>query len=273
MSFLDRGFRKAGLIWQLDGQDVRCCICTFPGMLSRISISSPNVVGADGAVTSSICGWTTSGTFHSVVSFFLSLWWKYSATSLHPGCVNRSSFICFCRKLPTRCCTILEIVPNTQPGSSPSLSLASSGSSSSSPLSSSSSWSAWLASSLRLSLMAFKISSNAVPALLVVPPAFSAFLISYCSWLITVSASSTRFLATAVSISTYSSICFSFSSFLTTHVHPRFSTASFFYDHNLCNSPRAWTVSASQAVLLVFARWHCRVEGFVNLQHLPASCG
>ena len=59
-----------------------------------------------------------------------------------------------------------------------------------------------LARSLRLSPKAFNNSSHVVSGLVVINPTFSAFLISSCSYFIAVSESSTRFLATAVSLST-----------------------------------------------------------------------
>ena len=116
----------------------------------------------------------------------------------YPGGVTLSSSSFFCRKLSRRCCTVLEIVSITQPGSSSSPSLPCCVSSSSSPSSSSSE----LARSLRRSQIACNISSNVCPGSLDVKPLLSALLISSCSCLIAVSASSTRFLATVVSLTT-----------------------------------------------------------------------
>jgi len=117
-------------------------------------------------------------------------------------------------------------VPITQQGSSSSLSLpfsvsSSSSSSPSSPLSE-------LGRSLRLSLIPISISSNVFSGFLDVNPASSACVISSCSRWTAASASSTRFLAPAVSLSTKSSIHFSFSSSLKKCVSGRFSAASHF---------------------------------------------
>jgi len=122
--------------------------------------------------------------------------------SPQPGCVKLSSIICVFRKCSMRSCTVLEIVAMTQPGSSFSLTLPRTGSSSSVSSASSTSPSSELARSFKLSPMAFNISSNVNSGLVVVNPTFSAFLISSCFCSIAVSASSTLFLATAVSLST-----------------------------------------------------------------------
>jgi len=195
------GFCEPSLIWLLPGREVTCSICNFPGTLSRVCRGSLNVVSRDDALSSTIWGRTTATTFNSVVPYFLFLSCKQSAVSHQPGCLNSSSVICFCRKRSMRYCTDLAIVPITHLGSSSSLSLPPAGSSSSSSSSSPSSPSSELTRSLRLSLMAFNISSNLVSGLVVVNHTFSAFLISFCFCLIDVSASSTRFLATAVSLS------------------------------------------------------------------------
>jgi len=176
--------------------------------------------------------------------------------SPQPGCVNSSSFICFCRKHSLRYCSILEIVPITRPGSSSSLTLPPVGSSSSSSLSSPSSSLLEPARLHKLSLMAFNISSNVVLGLVVVNPTFSAFLIWSCTCSIAVSASSTRFLATVVSLSTWSSIHFSFTSLLKKWVSRRLPAASFILDRTLRNTPRARTSSGSKPRLRLFAWWH-----------------
>jgi len=50
------GLREPSIIWLLPGQEVTCGICNFPGTLSRVSIGSPNVVGAHDAASSTIWG-------------------------------------------------------------------------------------------------------------------------------------------------------------------------------------------------------------------------
>jgi len=168
---------------------------------------------------------------------------------------------------------MLEVVPITQPGSSSSLSSPSSGSFSSSSWSSPLSPSSELVSSLRLSQTEFNLSSNVVRGIVVVKPPFSAFLISSCSCLIAVSASLTRFLATAVSLYTFLLIHWSFSLLLEKCVSCRFPATSFFSDRNQCNAPRVRTISASQLLLLSFAWWRRRVKQLVVLPYLPAgSC-
>jgi len=96
----------------------------------------------------------------------------------------------------------LDSVPITQPGWSSSLSLPSSVSSSLYSSSSTSCSSSELARSLRLCPIAFNISSNVFSGFPVVPPTFSPLVISFSFCIIAVSAYWTRFLATAVSLST-----------------------------------------------------------------------
>jgi len=198
MHLLHSGPPEPSPIWLLPGQDVLCSIWDIPGMISRDSISSPNVLGTGFAGLSSGCGLMTSGTFNSVLPYFLFLSRKQSAASCHPGCVNSSSFIIFSCNLSMHCSTVFEIVPITQPCSSSLLSLPCSISLSSSPSSSLPE----LGSSLRLSPIGSIISSNISLGSLDVNPLLSALLISFCSCLSAVSASSTRFHATAVSLST-----------------------------------------------------------------------
>jgi len=195
------GFRWPTHIWRLPGREVSRVIGDFPGTLSTVSIGSPNVLGTDEAALCSVCGWMTPGTINSVILHFVSLSRMQSAASPQPGCVNSSSFICFCLKCSIRCCTILEIMPISQPGLSSSCSLRSARSSSSSTSSWQSAASSELLRLLRLSPMACNISSNIVSGFVVVKPALSAFLISSCCCWIAVSPSSTNVLATAVSLS------------------------------------------------------------------------
>jgi len=267
----DYGFPEPSLIWQLRSREVTCGICHIPGTISRHSISTPNVVGAGVAASLSVCGLTTAGTFNSDVLDFLSLALKQSAELPHPGCVNSSSFICFCRNLSMHCCTVLEIVPITQPGLSSSLILpcSVSSSSSSSPFSPLSE----LARSLILSAIATIISSNVFWGYVIGNPTFSAVPGSSCSCVIAAPTSSTCFLATMVSLSTYSSIHFSFSSLLQQCVSCRFPAASFFFESKLRNAPRARTVSASKPLWPSFASWHRRVDRFVDLPYLPGGSG
>jgi len=82
------------LIRLLPGQEVHCGIRDISGIISRDYIRSPNVAGESVAASLSVCGLTTAGTFNSVVWYFISIWWKMSAASPHPGCVNSSNFIC-----------------------------------------------------------------------------------------------------------------------------------------------------------------------------------
>jgi len=179
--------------------------------------------------------------------------------------------MCFCRNLSMRCCTVLVIVPITQPCSSSSLSLPCSVSSSSS--SSPSSPSSELGRPLRLSAIANSSSWNIFSGFLVVNPASSACVISSCSCWTAAAASPTRFLAPAVSLSTKSSIHFSFSSMLKKCVSGHFSAASFYLDNKLRNAPRARTLSASRQLLPSFAWWRRWFDRFVDFPFLPAGSG
>ena len=177
---------------------------------------------------------------------------EVDACVAQPGHVNSSSLIYFCRKLSMRWCTVFELLPIPQPRSSslglPS-SVYSSSSSSSSPFCSSSE----ILKSLKLAPIAFYVSSDIVSGFLVVAPAFSAVLMSPCSGIIAVSASRTHFLATEVSLSTWSSIHFSFSSLLKKCISCLSSTESFVFDRKLRNAHHAWTHSASKPLLPSFA--------------------
>jgi len=61
------GFSKPSLIWLLPARDVTCGICNCPGTISRAYICSPNVVGDGVAEVMSVWGFTTAGTFNSVL--------------------------------------------------------------------------------------------------------------------------------------------------------------------------------------------------------------
>jgi len=116
--FVCLGFPRTSPIWLLPGREVTSGIGNFPRTHSKVSAGSPNVIGADEAASSSVWGWTTVGTFNSVILYFWSLLLKCSAASPRPGRVNLSSFIRFWRKHSLRCFTGLEVVPITPPGSS-----------------------------------------------------------------------------------------------------------------------------------------------------------
>jgi len=177
-------------IWQHTGWEVLCGICNGPGIISRHSICSPNVVGASAAATSSGRYLTTCGTLQSDMPYFLSVFLTFLAASSHPGCVNWSIVIYFCRNLSMRCCSMLDSVPITHPGSSSSLIFpcsvpSSSSSSPSSPLSD-------LARSLRLSPITTIISWSVLSGSMYLNPTFSAFLVSSCSCWTAGSGSSTH---------------------------------------------------------------------------------
>jgi len=170
-----------------------------------------------------------------------------------------------------RCFTVIVIVPITQEGSSSLLSLPCSVSSSSS--SSPSSPSLEHARSLRLSPIPTSISAIVFSGFLNVNPVSSACIISSCSCWTAASASWTRFLAPAVSLSTKFSIHFYFSWSLKKCVSRRFSAASFFLDLKLRNAPRARTLSASKLLLPSFAWWRRWVDRFVDLLYLRTGSG
>jgi len=67
------GFWEPSLILLLPGREVTCGICNLLRTLWRVSRGSLNVVGTDDAAPSAVWGWTTAGTFDSVVPYFLSL--------------------------------------------------------------------------------------------------------------------------------------------------------------------------------------------------------
>lgn len=188
-------------------------------------------------------------------------------------CINLSSFICFWQKRSMLYCTILDILPITKPDSSSSLSLPPGGCSSSFSSSSPFPTSLELGRLFRLSLMAFKILSNLVSRLAVVSPACSAFLISSCFCLIAVSLYSTRFLATAVSLSTHSWFHRLFTSLLMQWVWCPFPTAIVSLDVKLRNAPRARTQSTSKPCLSWFGSVCPRVECAVDLLYLQAGSG
>jgi len=99
-----------------------------------------------------------------------------------------------------------------------------------------------------------------------------------CPWVfllhaIAASASSTCFLTTAVSLSTYSWIHFSFSALLKKWVSHRFSAASFYLDCKLRNATMAWTISVSKHIMAWFAWWRRCVDRFLDLLYLPCGTG
>jgi hypothetical protein len=162
-----------------------------------------------------------------------------------------------------QCCSVLQIVPITLPGSSSSLSVPSSVSSSSSSSSSPSYSSMELARILRQSAK----HSTSLQTL------FRATLAVVISRIISVSMSWTRFLATPVSISTQFLTHFSFSPLLKLCSSCHFSTTSFFLDRKLCNASLVQTLSDSKPLLPSFAWWHRHVDIFVQLLYLPTGSG
>ena len=271
MPFFNCAFPEPSLIWLLPGQEVPWGWSYIPGMISKVSISSRNDVGAGVDRTPCVWGLTTAGTVNSVVAYFYSLSQNKSPTSPHPGCVNSSSFICFFRNLSMHSCAILEIVPITQLGKSSLLSLPSSVSASSS--SSRSSSFSELARSLKLSPISFNISWHVLQGILIVNPAYSVFVISSCSWLTAVCASSSRFVfysGFSVNI-ILDPFLLRFGSY-TAHFS-LFLCRRLLLDRKLHNASRAWTLSACKRLLPSFAIWHRHVERFVDLPYLPATGG
>jgi len=267
----DCDFPEPNLIWLLPGQEVPSGICNTPGTISRHSISSLNDVSAGVAASSCVCAFVTDGTSNLDLLYILSLLLKQSAASSHPGCVNSSSFICLCRNHSMRCRTILNNVPNTQPGSPYSLSwhCSLSWSSPSSPSSPESE----LVRLLRLSWIVTVGSWHLFWDSPDVNPALSSFLISSGSCWIAGSATLTDFLAPAVPLTTWSSIHFSLWSLLMKWVSSHFLATSLFLNHKLCNAPRARTRSSFKPLLCSFASWCCCVDRFIEWQYLTAgSC-
>ena len=267
------GFSEPSLNWLLPERDVNGGIWDCPGTISRTCISSQNVVGDGVAAVVCIWGFTTAKTLNSVVLYFICPSWKRSAASPQHACISSSSLFCFCWKLSIQSFTVLKIVPITQPGSSSSLSLPSSVSSSSSSSSFPSSSSSELARLLKLSPIAFNISSSVISGFVVVDLAFSTLNICSCSCIIAVSPSWTHFLATVVSLSTWCSIHFSFSSLLEKCVSSRLSTESLFLDRKLRNALNARTLSTSKPLLSLMAWWLRRVAFFVDLPYYSARRG
>ena len=228
-------FAERSLIWLLRAWQVLCRFCHIPGTISRVFNSPPNIFGAGGSTTSSICGLTTSTTFDSAVPYFLSVSQQYRGASPDPGCVKSSRFMGICWKLSMRCSTVLEIVPITQPSSSSSLRMPSSICSSSSFSSSPSCSSSDLARSLRLSLTALNISSNVFTTFLVVNSVSSPFPISSYPCSIAVSASWTGFLVTAFTLSTKSSMHFTVTSLIENCISRHLSATNIFSQGKLQN--------------------------------------
>jgi hypothetical protein len=109
-----------------------------------------------------------------------------------------------------------------------------------------------LAGLLRLCPIATSISSNVFSGCMDVNLGMSAYIKSSCSCRTAASASSTHFLAPAVSLSTHSTIHFSFSSLLEKCVCRHFSATSFCLDLTLHNAPTARPISASKPLLRSF---------------------
>jgi len=193
-------FAEPGHLWLLPGWVDSCSIWNISETISWVTVSFPNVVGGGAAVTLSFWGVIQGGIFNIAVLYFSSLRWKWLVMSTHPKYVNWSSFIGFCWYLSRQGHFDLEIVHITQPGSSLLPSLPGSVSSISSYTSPPSSLLSEHARSLRLSIEAFNIFSHGFSGVLVVNLALSVFVISSCSYLIAVAASSFLVLATAVAL-------------------------------------------------------------------------
>jgi len=267
------GFPEPGLGWLLPTRNVSCGIWDCPRTISGAYINSPNVLGDGEAPVVSVCSFTTAAACNAIIPYLISLSPKLSAASLHPSCVSWASLICFSQKVCMRCFTVLEIVAITQRGSSSSLSLPSSVSSSSSSSFFLFSSSSELARLLRPSPTVFSISSHGVSDIVVVDRAFSTFLICSSSCILAISASWTHFFATTVSLSTESSIHFTFSLLHKQFVFHLFSAERFFLDCELCNGPNTPSDSASKLLLPLFA-WRRRLVDFlVNLLYLPTGSG
>jgi len=229
MPFCVCGSSKPDLFWLHPGWEVPCGICNCPGMISSLCITTPNVVRDDVTAVASVWGFATARTINIAISYFVYLSQKHSIMPTLPGWVSSLNIIRFYQKLTKRWCSGVETVPITGPGSSSLLSLLSSVSCSSSSWSSASSLLSELARKLRQSPMAFNISSNAFAGYLVVDQAISAFLISSCYCIITVSVSSTDFRAAEVHLSRQSLIDFSCTSLLTMYISCLFSAKSYFW--------------------------------------------
>jgi hypothetical protein len=78
----DCGFTEPSLTLLLPGQEVPSDI---PDTMSRLSISSANIVAGCGRASSFVRGWTTARTLNSDVPYLLSRSPKKSVASSHPG--------------------------------------------------------------------------------------------------------------------------------------------------------------------------------------------
>jgi len=130
-----------------------------------------------------------------------------------------------------------------------------------------------LARSPRPSPIAITIRCNNVSDSPALNPASSAILISYSSFLITVSASSTCCHTTLVSLSTSSWIPFSFSALSKKYVSCVLSAPSIFLDRKLHTAPRVQTPSGSEPRLSSFRWWQHRVECFHDWLDLTTGSG
>jgi len=70
------GFSEVSLIWLLVVPEVPCSISNCPGMITSVSISSPNVVSIGMAAVVSVWSLTTAGTIDLVILYHISLSWK-----------------------------------------------------------------------------------------------------------------------------------------------------------------------------------------------------
>jgi len=96
------------LMWE-----VPCCFCDCEGIITRVCISSPNVVSGGAAATFSVYSLKIARTINSAIVYIISLSWNSLAGSPHPGWVKLSTLICFCWKLSMHYGNILGIMPIT----------------------------------------------------------------------------------------------------------------------------------------------------------------
>jgi len=200
LPLFDCGYLETSLIWLLPGRGVPCHNCNIPGMISWHSTLSTNVVSAGAAAPSCICGSMTAVnpqmnsavhliSFMEVVGCVRPSWLcqfvklhllqlKQLHVLLHQfgDCAHHPAGIVIFAQLAQLCIFIILIFPILDMLD--------------------------LARSVRLSPRATITSWNVFSSSVVVNCTLSAFLVSSCSCCFAVSASSTRFLATAVSLST-----------------------------------------------------------------------
>jgi len=85
------------LMWLLPGRDVPLGNWDFPGMITWVSMRSPNAVAFGEAADCSISSWTTARSFNSTSPSIVSLPWKLPCTCF-PS--RMPQFINLCLLLP-----------------------------------------------------------------------------------------------------------------------------------------------------------------------------